>query len=127
MGNDPTDNPFERYDLDPREGPEAITARMRELMQEASEEERERLRADWEALTLHPRDRLQLALSAFPETRPKQGTPPPRCRRPAREAELSLEDVVVIPSMGHALGATCGEEMPDPLPSLADDPILHDA
>lgn len=124
---DGPDNLFERYDLDPREGPEAITARMRELIQEVPEEERERLRTDWEALTLHPRDRLQHALSAFPETRPPLGTPPPRTRRRRREPALELSDVLVIPSVAEAVGAEGPGEAPDPLPPLADDPILDDA
>lgn len=124
---DGRDNLFERYDLDPREGPEAITARMRELVQEAPEEERERLRADWEALTLHPRDRLQHALSAFPETRAPLGAPPPRTRRRRREPALELADVLVMPSVAEALGVEASREAPDPLPPLADDPILDDA
>lgn len=125
-----TDGPhnlFERYDLDPREGPEAITARMRELVQEAPEEERERLRADWEALTLHPRDRLQHALEAFPETRAEVETPPPRVRRRRQELALELSDVVVTPSVAEALACDAPEGLPDPLPPLADDPILEDA
>ncbi|WP_394842757.1 hypothetical protein LZC95_37515 [Pendulispora brunnea] len=62
-------NPFEAYDIDPREGTRAITERFRELLEDAtSDEERERLRAAWEALTLHPAQRVRAAFGAHPVT-----------------------------------------------------------
>ena len=52
----PTDNPFDRYDIDPREGPEGITERMRELVEDApNEAARDAMRQAWEALTRDPR------------------------------------------------------------------------
>ena len=47
-------NPYERYDIDPLGGPAAITERMRELAEDATDEaERKAIRAAWEELTLH--------------------------------------------------------------------------
>ncbi|MEM9695290.1 MAG: hypothetical protein AAGA56_22295, partial [Myxococcota bacterium] len=67
----PFDNPFERFDIDPQAGPAAITERMRTLIGGVDrEDERQALREAWEALTLDPRRRLELALEAFPATRP---------------------------------------------------------
>lgn len=60
-------NPFEAYGIDPREGPRAITERFRELLEDAaSDEEKEALRAAWEALTLHPMRRIRAAFGAHP-------------------------------------------------------------
>ena len=67
-----SDNPFERWDLDPLAGPQAITEALRERVEDATDEhERAAIREDWEALTLHPRRRVELALLAHPETRPR--------------------------------------------------------
>ena len=42
------DNPFERYGLDPRDGIVAITQRLKELAEDATDPaERERIRAAW--------------------------------------------------------------------------------
>jgi hypothetical protein len=74
-------NPFERFDLDPEEGPLGITEQLRERMEAAaSDEEREALRATWEQLTRHPRERVRLALLAHPESRAPL---PPRALGPA--------------------------------------------
>lgn len=125
-------NPFERYGIDPTAGPGAITERMRELAEEleaqgADEEAKQALRADWEDLTLHPKRRLELALAAFPETRPELVPPPPR-RRSAplpREPRESLEplDLCWVPSVADAL-ALGPPRLPKALPTLDDDPIL---
>ncbi|MBX3203098.1 MAG: hypothetical protein KF894_33550 [Labilithrix sp.] len=122
------DNPFERYDLDPREGIAAITARLKELAEEARDEaERARIRAAWEELTLHPARRLRAALFAHPETREPLGTPPPLSRRnPASRgasAELELRDLAARPSVLEALGAAATDD--DDVPSLEDDPVLR--
>ncbi len=77
-------NPFERYGLDPLAGPAHITERLRELAEDCEDElERAAIREAWEALTLHPRRRLELALDAHPESRPPLGRPP-RPRRAVR-------------------------------------------
>ncbi len=122
-----SDNPFERYDIDPREGPEAITARMRERIEEAGEDERAELRAVWEQLTLHPQRRLEAALDAFPETRPALGAPPPRRvgQTATHPDEIALADVILLPSVTRALAADVPERG-SVLPPLADDPIVGD-
>lgn len=122
------DNPFERYDIDPREGTEAITARLRQLIDEADEDQRAELRAVWEELTLHPRTRLEAALDAFPETRPKPGSSPesPEERVGQRTTDpvvLVLSDVILLPSVARALDAVAPERG-SVLPPLARDPIL---
>ena len=88
------DNPFERFDLDPRAGPRALTERLRELVEEAATEERRaEIRAAWEELTMHPARRLALALGAHPESRPElAGGPPPRKDHPP-PPPLALVDV----------------------------------
>jgi len=129
------ENPFERYDLDPREGIEAITQRLRELAEDATDEaERERIRSAWEELTLHPARRLRAALFAHPETRPPLGMPPPLARRrvPSPRA-LGLRELAPRPSLSAALaaGADAGRGVApsdaaesDRPPPLDDDPWL---
>jgi hypothetical protein len=118
------DNPFERYDLDPHDGISAITQRLKELAEDATDEkERERIRAAWEELTLHPGRRLRAALFAHPETRPPLGSPPmlPRVRR--ADAPLTLRDLAQGPSV-LALLSTQENRDDDEAPPLADDPVL---
>jgi len=129
-------NPFERYDLDPREGVSAITQKLKELAEDATDDaERERIRAAWEELTLHPQRRLRAALDAHPETRPPLGSPPlaPRplddgAARPSggRTAELGLRDLAAWPSVRAVLPAPCASPSAQALgevaPSLDDDP-----
>lgn len=124
------DNPFERYDLDPREGISAITQRLKELAEDAKDDaERERIRAAWEELTLHPARRLRAALFAHPETRGPLGVPPalPRRRAPRANAEaldLSLRDLAARPSLLLSLGVDAVKDE-DAIPSLEDDPVLR--
>ena len=115
-----SDNPFERFDLDPFEGPAGITERMRDIAQDAKDEaERDEVRTAWRELTQDPRRRLALALSAHPDTRVLPGKRP---ERPASEpARLMLRALVVLPSIHEALGVGPG------LPVLPcdEDPILN--
>lgn len=100
----PSDNPFERYDLDPREGIAAITQRLKELAEDAkSDAEREQIRAAWEELTLHPARRLRAALDAVPETRAPLGSPPALPRVRVAPTELGLRDLAARPSALAAL------------------------
>lgn len=100
------DNPFERYDLDPREGIVAITQKLKELAEDAKDDaERERIRAAWEELTLHPARRLRAALNAHPETRAPLGSPPLLPRVRISESELELRDLAARPSAVAALPA----------------------
>lgn len=100
------DNPFERYGLDPREGIQAITMRLKELAEETEDPaERERIRAAWEELTVHPARRLRAALFAHPETRPPLGAPPPKVRaRREPPAAPTLSELGARPSVRAALG-----------------------
>lgn len=101
---------FERYDIDPRGGPRAITERLRELAQDAVDADaRREIRAAWEALTRHPRDRLEAALDSHPETREALGPPPPP-PRPEPERPLDLADLVATPRIAAALGAPSAAE-----------------
>jgi len=114
------ENPYESYGLDPSAGPKAITARLRELAEGTDDEhERARIREAWEALTMHPRRRLDLALQAHPETRVPPGRPPrPLLAGPADPPEL--DELVALPSLAELVGVA---EAPADLP-LDRDPIL---
>jgi hypothetical protein len=124
------DNPFERYGLDPRDGVAAITARLKELAEDAKDDaERERIRAAWEELTLHPARRLRAALEAHPETRAPLGGPPPLPRLRVTATELELRDLAALPSALAALPASL--RVTEPVgragleaPPLDDDPNL---
>jgi hypothetical protein len=121
----PSDNPFERYDLDPREGIVAITHRLKELAEDAKDDaERERIRAAWEELTLHPARRLRAALDAHPETRAPLGSPPSLPRLRTSPTELELRDLAARPSTLAALPAWATTIAPIDVdaPSLDDDP-----
>jgi hypothetical protein len=120
------DNPFERYDLDPREGIAAITQRLKELAEDATDDaERERIRAAWEELTLHPARRLRAALFAHPETRKPLGNPPPLQSAHAAPVELGLRDLAARPTISAVMSLSADAE-PD-APPLDDDPILRSA
>lgn len=114
-------NPFERYDLDPREGVSAITERLRELAEETSDPaEREALRAAWEELTMHPQRRLRAALFAHPETRPPLGSPPttPRVRVEVKPPPTVFE-LAARPSVRAALRREPSPPAPaDPLDDI---------
>lgn len=124
------DNPFERFELDPREGISAITQKLKELAEDAkTDAEREEIRAAWEELTLHPARRLRAALFAHPETRPELGHAPSLGRRrvasnDANSPMFQLHDIAPRSTVEIALG---GLDDPDPdrVPSLDEDPILN--
>ena len=100
------ENPFEKYGLDPREGVVAITQRLKELAEDATTDaERDRIRAAWEELTLHPARRLRAALHAHPETRAPLGLPPSLPRQRGSATELELRDLAARPSALAALPA----------------------
>jgi hypothetical protein len=116
------DNPFERYDLDPHAGIEAITARLKELAEDAKDDAaREEIRAAWEELTLHPARRLRAALLAHPETRAPLGAPPFEPRARASGAGLGLRDLLERPRVSPV---TDPAQPAGVAPSLADDPLL---
>lgn len=126
------DNPFERFDLDPQDGLESITERLKELAEDArTDAERNLVREAWEELTLHPMRRLRAALFAHPESRSPVGRPPPRARVRVRDElegddakpVFELRDIAERPRLARAL-AVLDVTGPD-LPSLLDDPHLR--
>jgi hypothetical protein len=127
-----SDNPFERYELDPREGIVAITQRLKELAEDAKDDaERECIRAAWEELTLHPARRLRAALNAHPETRAPLGSPPPLPRLRITPTELELRDLAARPSALAALPPSIATDearsasvFDVDAPPLDDDPLL---
>ncbi len=123
---DDDENLYERWDIDPLGGPEAITERMRALVEDAPDEDTKKaIRAAWEALTLHPAKRLRAALGAHPDSHGERGAPPPAPRaQTASELALTLDDLALRPSVLDALGA--GGEPTSPDVPFDRDPILAD-
>jgi hypothetical protein len=125
-------NPFERFGIDPKEGPRAITERLRELAEDAGEEERAAIRAAWEELTLHPLRRLRAALGAHPLhpdlSRTSPDYAPLRKRKAVTEQPLTLTDLAPRPSVAHPLRAffsTTDQRVHRSTPQpLDDDPVL---
>lgn len=70
-----SDNPFDRYDLNPAGSVEDLTEQLRERLAEARGEEAEHVRAAWEQLTLHARPRVVAALTTFFDDAPPIATP----------------------------------------------------
>ncbi|MDB4942611.1 MAG: hypothetical protein JWP97_2145 [Labilithrix sp.] len=123
-----SDNPFERYELDPTLGIAAITERLKELAEDARDDaERDRIRAAWEELTLHPGRRLRAALEAHPETRAPLGGPPPLPRVRRSLATLTFGDLAARPSALAALSfALAPAELRDAAATAAKAPPLDD-
>jgi hypothetical protein len=118
-------NPFEEYDLDPREGPRAITERLRELAEQAQESERGEIRAAWEELTLHPLGRIRAAWGAHPSYPLRAGEPPTLPPEPAAaKGRLALRDLAVLPSVAQPLGPPKSAPA-SPAVSLDEDPVLQ--
>ncbi|MDI1480832.1 hypothetical protein [Polyangium sp. y55x31] len=124
-------NPFDRFDLDPREGPRAITERLRELAEDAGEAERASIRAAWEELTLHPLRRLRAAIGARPRhpaldrTGPEHA--PPKARKASAAEPVGLGDLAPRPSVALALASFLSrgaERGPRTVLSLDEDPVL---
>jgi hypothetical protein len=124
-----SDNPFDALGLDPLASPDQITERLRELIEEASEPERARLRAAWEDLTRHPTRRVELALATFVDLEPLTvSAPGPRAalagvseREGARLLAAPVSDLFASLTR---LGLAPSE--PTGYVSLALDPILKD-
>ena len=118
-----TENPFERYDIDPSAGPAGITERFRELIDDVvSEEERNVLRKAWEQLTSHPERRVQLALLAHPKG---PSLPAPQPAPDSKESNITLASLLGLPSLRESLALsellTEQEACTD---TLIDDPAL---
>jgi hypothetical protein len=98
------ENPFDRFDLSPTGDLAELTDALRERAETSPPEDRPAIRAAWEALTLHPARRLELALTAVPDTRAAPGRPPPRVALAATEGALELADLVGLPPLTARLG-----------------------
>ncbi|WP_394822157.1 hypothetical protein [Pendulispora albinea] len=126
-------NPFETYDIDPREGPRAITERFRELLEEAPSADRDHLRTAWEELTLHPARRLRAAFGAHPSsghTSPSR-PPPPRAipglsaiLRGDADASRAPDDTASTRSTNEMTGSARGADENQAREGLRQDPIL---
>ena len=102
-----TDNPFDVLGLAPTASPEEITEALRERMEDASTDERVHLRALWERLLRHPRDRVLLALGAHPRA-PAPPAAPAVAKDDAAVAAVAAfvtpsDELVVVP-----LASSCG-------------------
>ncbi len=125
------ENPFERFDLDPKEGSRGITERLRELAEEAGETERAAIREAWEELTLHPLRRLRAALTAFPvheeASSSTAAAAPLGARRPARREPLTLAELAPRPLVAFPLRSALvvpPQAKTSKAETLDDDPVL---
>jgi hypothetical protein len=100
---------FEELGLDPLASPEAITERLRERIELASEAERGRLREAWEELTLHPRRRVAQSVACFVELDPAPAPPPGRVAAPLSTLCFLPLDAVALPRLEAMLDADSGE------------------
>lgn len=120
-------NLFDRWDLDPSSGPQAITEQLRERLEEADAPTSIELRRAWEELTMHPKRRIAEALGTFPETRPPVGRPP-RALAGAARLDLGEEARLVHAPVAAALRGPAGVaplRVASALPPLEHDPILR--
>lgn len=124
----PNENPFDRYGIDPREGPEGITERMRELIEDAPDEAtRDAVRAAWEALTRDPRGRAHWALRTHPRSTRSVPRRPVRQRATGVGATPEPRDYVGAPSLEATLDTLLGgprQVRADMDPPLDEDPVL---
>lgn len=122
-----TRNPYDALGLPPTASPEEITEVLRARMQDAAPEERAGLRALWERLISHPRDRVLLALGAHPagasRRRAADGVPAqassasdPAAVAAISAAVLPLDELLVLPL---ASAAVPPPPVRDPLALLA--------
>lgn len=120
---------FAELELDPLCGPEEITERMRELIDDAAPEERPRLRAAWEQLTLHPKRRVELALGTFVDLEPGPEPRPPPVVGLVSAADAPLPRALAVPA-SELFASLCRQGRASSEPtgyvSLAQDPILKD-
>jgi hypothetical protein len=120
-------NPFETLELEPLATVSEITARVRELAEDADEPRQKLLRALWEELTLHPRARITAAVATFvPEGGEPAALPPPRVATAAgAEPPASLLDKLPLAGLIPALAPPPGDR-PSLVVSVHDDPLLQE-
>ena len=124
------ENPFERWDLDPQASPKELTARFRELVERLQDEGAPaellaELRADWEELTGHPRERATLALRTFAAD-PRPTGRSPRRRFGAPPSPPTPRERVDLPSVAQALGMSFDSERHRSAQDLPDLPLSRD-
>lgn len=124
-------NPYDRFDLDPKDDVRTLTEKLRERMENARDPVlAAELRETWDLLTKRKGTRLELALLAAPETRewsPAQRAITARKRRsPKAEAGVTLMSLVPLPSLAAMLPS--GAESPpmtrESNSLLATDPLI---
>lgn len=112
------ENTFDRFGLDPATPIDELTARFRELVEDADENERSSLRAMWEEITLHPKARLTSALLTFPGGH-RAPQKPPRSEKPKLSGTpIDFFDLAPLLSLEERLG--------DEEPELTDSPLDED-
>lgn len=118
-----SDNPYERYGLNPLASVAELTEALREKIEDADEEERKALRAAWDELARHPERRLLAALTTFIDPDPPRPVPPPRA--PALEVRSAAPSLTPLSG---ALDLAFEQPPPDPSPSasILDDPLFKD-
>lgn len=114
---------FDTFDIDPLADIETITERLRGLMEDTQDpDERARIRAAWEELTMHPRRRLDEILDSHP-SRPAPGRAPPRPSRSSSfDTPLTLRDLRSPQRLADLLGPDCDAppDEPPPLETIFD-------
>ncbi len=119
-------NAFEELDLDPLASTFAITERVRDLSEDASEPRQKELRALWEDITRHPRARITAAVATFVAGEEESPVPPPRAPLPEGAAPgPSFLDKLPVAGLAATLGAPV--RRPPAVLSVHDDPILQEA
>lgn len=118
-----SDNPFERYGLNPLASVAELTERLRELAEDADEAGKQALREAWDELSRHPDRRLEHALTTFVDPDPPAVVAPPRAppqsivEPPLCEAPLSTAFDAMFPTP---------PTEPSLYSSLLDDPFFKD-
>ena len=114
-------NPFDALGLPPTASPEEITEALRERIEDAGPAERAALRALWERMMRHPRERILLALGAHPRGALTPPDAPPISPDPTAAEEVASfvtppDELVPLPL---ASAAVEHPPVPDPLVVLA--------
>jgi len=121
-----TDNPFDRFDLDPLAPADALTERLREIAEDAADPGA--ARAVWERLTLHAHERVRFALSTFIEERETVASAPRVAPSSGSEAASGRENPLhARPLPRLTEGILEPSARLDSLDSLDEDPLLDES
>ncbi len=118
-----SENPFDRYDLDPLSDAGELTERFRDLAADAEGTEADAIRAAWEDLTLHVRRRVVAALTTFVDEEPRAMISPPPL--PARAAAFTAPRGPALPRLVDPPRGAAATSL-DPVNSIAEDPLLDE-